>query len=197
MYGGYNAAALASHKPLWLLRGEARYGSDSLAGVALGEMSVRVKNGSIVAGTMDVLFSEVARVGPAGNAALATVARGAGWDDLAAELMVAGAGTDAERVAVAKSWGAAGVEVRPRVVVGERVPVRFTREVVGSPSRSYGFWRQMKYPTVTVDGERFRLGDWWWRGARHDAGDRTEFGLERFGAAAERRPSGGHGGRSA
>ena len=173
IYGGYNAAALASFKPLWLLKGEARYGSDASAGAALWEMLVRVKGGAMPTATTDALFSDVARYGPAGDAALATVPRGAGWDDLAAELMLAGAGagSDAERRAVAKSWGTVGVEVRPRVVMGEAVPVAFAYKVIGSPSLRYGLVQSRGRPTVKVLGEKFRF----WIGGGFE-GDNTTRG---------------------
>ncbi|MEM9915806.1 MAG: hypothetical protein AAF911_12665 [Planctomycetota bacterium] len=132
-YQRYDATALAQHKPIWLLRWEARSGPSQTAEIALGEMVLRWRNGRLDAATAEQLMADAATHGPAGNPTLATHPFGSQWDELAYELMITGHGTDTQREAVARSWFEMSLEVRPQVRRGEPLPFRMHRKKFGPP----------------------------------------------------------------
>lgn len=158
-YGQFGAAQLAQIKPMWLLRFEARSGTSNTADLALGEMILRFQNGSLTPATAELLMDDAVAHGPAGNPALVNVPLGSKWDTLAAKLMLAGHGTDAERVAVTESWFENRVELRPQVRVGEPVPIRIHTNRLGPPWPRQSFL-EIDNGQITIDGKiySFKVG---------------------------------------
>ncbi len=155
-YGQFGAAQIAQYKPMWLLRFEARSGTSNTAAIALGEMIARFQNGKLTPATAELLFDDAVAHGPASNPALVNAPIGSRWDWLAAELMRAGHGTDAEREAIGRSWIETAVEVRPQVRLGERVPIRFHRKQFG-PDYRLGFYEHMDSASTEMNGRTFQM----------------------------------------
>ncbi|MBB6428876.1 hypothetical protein [Algisphaera agarilytica] len=156
-YQNYGAEQLAKYKPVWLLRWEARSGSSSAAGVALSEMTVRLKNGQLSNTALERLMDDAVAYGPAGNPLLTNVAIGNAWDDLAVELLRRGVGTPAEHEIIGRSWIEFSVEVRAKTHVGESVPIRFKRREFG-PSYAAGLYGHLDPPVIVMDTQRYPLG---------------------------------------
>ena len=158
-YAGYDAARMTPYKSIVWLRWEAKLGGANLAGAALDELARRVEHGRVSGATLKTLFADVVTYGPAGNPRLVNAAVGSDWDALAAELMLAGAGTDAEKRAVIDSWYLSVVEARPKVRVGEDVPVRFRYENFGPPPNPrYNFWVDRAEVKVFFGEDAFSSG---------------------------------------
>lgn len=149
VYASLDAATLATYKPVAWLRWDARTGNATLTPVALDELLARWQAGQLDAAAAELLMQDVLTHGPAGQPALVAAALGSQWDNLGAELLVAGVGTNAQRVALAQSWVVLQPEVRPMVEQGVDVPIRFKKQTFGPDSR-FRFWLEQQRTTVGV-----------------------------------------------
>jgi len=156
-YNQFGAAQIVQYKPVWLLRWEAQSGTSTTAELALGEMLRRFQNGELSPLQSDDLMADAATHGPAGNAALVAARIGAQWDQLAAELMKAGHGSDAQREAVGRSWVETWVEVRPQVRTDQPLPIRIHRQTLGPPS-GRAFYSDRKAAVVRFGENEYDLG---------------------------------------
>jgi|GEM_PF-6677394 len=156
-YNAFNTAQLAPHKPLWLLRWETRTLGNDTASIALDEILDRIKNKSLASASLDELIADAVAHGPAGNTNLVNAPIGSKWDALAAELMLAGHGTDTQRIAIAKSWMVLSIETRSHILHENAVPLRIRRKILGPPS-PYSAIVKYNDPKIVIDGQTFRLG---------------------------------------
>lgn len=152
-----DAVGLASYKPVWLLRIEARGGTSDAAEVALRELTGRLVNGGLSADHAEQLIADALAHGPAGNPAVYHESIGSSWDRLAAELMRAGHGSDAQRIALAKSWLDLSVRVRPKVERDAALPIELAGGTYGPPT-DVGLWRTPQQATVTINGQTHAIG---------------------------------------
>lgn len=132
-YDRLGSAQLAPYKPLWMLRYEARAGTWHAADIALDEITTRWQSGNLTAAHGEILLDDAVAHGPAGNPALVTAPLGVKWDFLAAELIAAGHGSDADREAIGRSWFEFSVEVRPQIEEGGVIPLNLFRTLHGPP----------------------------------------------------------------
>ncbi|MEM9881799.1 MAG: hypothetical protein AAF800_02640 [Planctomycetota bacterium] len=158
--GRYTASQLAAVKPVWLLKWEAVHAGDGGAAIALGELTDRVTQKSLPASTAEGLVDLALTRGPAGDPALVHVPRGNEWDKLAVTLMRSGLGTDDQRAALGRSFVETWTEVRPRVRVGEPVPVRLRQRALGGfvSLGQVGLQLEIHEPGAVFDVERHVLG---------------------------------------
>ncbi|MEM7626743.1 MAG: hypothetical protein AAF333_14210 [Planctomycetota bacterium] len=153
----YDAAKVATYKPVWLLRVEARGGTSDAAMVALQELTARVADGELAAAQAEQLVVDALAHGPAGNPAVYHASVGSYWDRLAAELMRGGHADDEQSVALAKSWLDLSVRVRPKVERDAVLPMELAGGAYGPPS-DVGLWRTPRQATVTINGVTHPIG---------------------------------------
>ncbi|MEM6854243.1 MAG: hypothetical protein AAF593_07525 [Planctomycetota bacterium] len=156
-YGRFDAAHVAQYKPMWLLRWEAQSSSFDTADIALGEIITRLRHGRLATTTAELLLDDAVANGPAGQPHLVHASIGSRWDALAAELLLGGYGTPAERETIGRSWITTRVEVRPLVRLGASVPIRFVQQEFG-PDFGSGLYAYLDHPLVEINGHRDQLG---------------------------------------
>lgn len=148
-YERLGAEQLAGYKPVWLLRWEAGWGASNTAWVALAELSERWAEGKLTIAEGELLFDDAVAHGPASNAALMNTPVGERWGELAADLMLSGMGSAAEREALGRAWINIDPRVRPRVRRGEPIPFEVHRQHFRQPS---ALRFEFGPPVLRIDG---------------------------------------------